>query len=61
VRIIRAQDCQTTPLKNGGGSTTEIAAAPAGASLETFDWRTSMARVGSDGPYLVLLREHRAR
>jgi uncharacterized protein len=51
LRIIRAQDCRTTPWKNGGGSTTEIAAAPEGASLETFDWRISMAQVASDGPF----------
>jgi hypothetical protein len=51
VRIIRASDCKTTPWKNGGGSTTEIAVGPAGASLEDFDWRVSMARVASDGPF----------
>lgn len=51
MRIIRASDCKTTPWKNGGGSTTEIATGPAGASLETFDWRISMARVASDGPF----------
>jgi environmental stress-induced protein Ves len=51
LRIIRAGDCLTTPWKNGGGSTTEIAASPEGASLDTFDWRVSMARVASDGPF----------
>jgi environmental stress-induced protein Ves len=51
VRIIRANDCKTTPWKNGGGSTTEIAIGPAGASLQAFDWRVSMARVASDGPF----------
>jgi environmental stress-induced protein Ves len=51
MRIIRANDCKTTPWKNGGGSTTEIAAGPAGSSLESFDWRISMARVASDGPF----------
>ena len=51
MRIIRAGDCRTTPWKNGGGSTTEIAAGPEGASLETFDWRISMAQVASDGPF----------
>jgi environmental stress-induced protein Ves len=51
VRIIRARDCKTTPWKNGGGSTTEIAIAPADASLDSFDWRVSMARVASDGPF----------
>jgi environmental stress-induced protein Ves len=51
LRIIRARDCRTTPWKNGGGSTTEIAAEPSGASLDTFDWRVSMARVAADGPF----------
>jgi uncharacterized protein len=51
LRIIRARDCRSAPWKNGGGSTTEIAAEPAGASLDTFDWRVSMARVASDGPF----------
>ena len=39
------------PWKNGGGSTTEIAIGPAGASLDAFDWRISMARVATDGPF----------
>jgi environmental stress-induced protein Ves len=51
VRIVRASDCKTTPWKNGGGSTTEVAVAPADASLDDFDWRISMATVASDGPF----------
>ncbi|MBR0795266.1 HutD family protein [Bradyrhizobium jicamae] len=51
MKIVRAGECKTTAWKNGGGSTTEIAAAPAGASLDNFDWRVSMARVASDGPF----------
>ncbi|HEX9468193.1 MAG TPA: HutD family protein [Bradyrhizobium sp.] len=51
MKVIRAVDCRTTPWKNGGGSTTEIAAEPSGASLDTFDWRVSMAKVASDGPF----------
>lgn len=51
MRIIRANDCKTTPWKNGGGSTTEVAVSPADASLEDFDWRISMAVVASDGPF----------
>lgn len=51
MRIIRASDCKTTPWKNGGGSTTEIAIGPPGASLEAFDWRVSTALVASDGPF----------
>ena len=51
MRIIRANTCKTTSWKNGGGSTTEIVVEPPDASLETFDWRISMARVSSDGPF----------
>jgi environmental stress-induced protein Ves len=51
LKIIRAIDCRTTRWKNGGGSTTEIAIEPSGASLESFDWRISMAQVASDGPF----------
>jgi uncharacterized protein len=51
MRIIRAADCLSMPWKNGGGTTTEIAVAPEGASLDDFDWRISMAHVGQDGPF----------
>ncbi len=51
MRIIRAADCLVMPWKNGGGTTTEIAVAPEGASLSDFDWRISMAHVGQDGPF----------
>jgi environmental stress-induced protein Ves len=51
VKIVRVSDCRTTAWKNGGGSTTEIAVEPPGASLDDFDWRVSMARVASDGPF----------
>ena len=39
------------PWKNGGGETIEIAVFPEEASLDTFDWRISMASVASDGPF----------
>lgn len=39
------------PWKNGGGVTTEIAVFPEGAGLDDFEWRLSMARVASDGPF----------
>ena len=37
--------------KNGGGETTEIALFPENAGLTDFDWRISMARVESAGPF----------
>lgn len=41
------------PWKNGGGETREIAVAPLGATLETLDWRISLATVEIDGPFSV--------
>jgi hypothetical protein len=39
------------PWKNGGGTTAEIASGPPGSTLDSFDWRISMAQVASDGPF----------
>jgi len=39
------------PWKNGGGETREIAASPAGATLDNMDWRVSLATVATDGPF----------
>lgn len=41
------------PWKNGGGSTTEIAIAPVGATLDKFDWRISLATISASGPFSV--------
>ncbi|AZN99264.1 HutD family protein [Mesorhizobium sp. M9A.F.Ca.ET.002.03.1.2] len=51
MRILRAAEYRSMPWKNGGGVTTEIAVSPAGAALDAFDWRVSMARVESGGPF----------
>ena len=40
-----------SPWKNGGGSTTEIAIEPAGATLHNFDWRLSLATIAHSGPF----------
>ena len=39
------------PWKNGGGITTEIAIGPAGATLDNFDWRVSVACIETAGPF----------
>lgn len=39
------------PWKNGGGTTAEILAAPAGSGFDDFDWRISTARVEASGPF----------
>jgi environmental stress-induced protein Ves len=51
MRILRSAEYRSMPWKNGGGVTTEVAVSPAGAGLDEFDWRISMARVESDGPF----------
>ena len=53
MRILRAADHRRMPWKNGGGVTTEIAVFPAGAGLDDFEWRLSMANVASDGPFSI--------
>ena len=51
MRILPAAGFAVQPWKNGGGVTTEIIVSPPGAGFDTFDWRISMARVASDGPF----------
>jgi environmental stress-induced protein Ves len=51
VRIFRSVDYVARPWKNGGGTTRDIAVSPPGASLDTFDWRLSLAQVDRDGPF----------
>lgn len=46
-----SKDYKTMPWKNGGGSTTELAIFPEGASLDHFIWRLSTATVAQDGPF----------
>ncbi len=40
-----------TPWKNGGGSTREIVCRPAGAGMDGFDWRVSIATIDKAGPF----------
>ena len=51
MRILRAGNYRRMKWKNGGGETTEIALFPENAGLTDFDWRISMARVESAGPF----------
>lgn len=51
LKVLRANAHRRMRWKNGGGVTTEIAVAPAGASMESFDWRVSTADVASDGQF----------
>jgi environmental stress-induced protein Ves len=51
MQILYARDRVVSPWKNGGGTTTEVAAFPPGASLENFGWRVSIAQVARGGPF----------
>lgn len=51
MQILRAADQPVSTWKNGGGRTRSVAIAPAGACLEDFDWRVSVAEVSADGPF----------
>jgi len=51
MRLMRAAEYRRMRWKNGLGETTEIAVHPEGATVDSFDWRISMARVDSDGPF----------
>ncbi len=53
MQIVRAGEYRRMPWKNGGGETFEVAVFPPEASLNQFDWRISMARVASDGPFSI--------
>lgn len=50
-KVLRAKSYARMPWKNGGGETREIAIFPPAASLDTLDWRVSMAVVAQDGPF----------
>jgi len=52
-QLIQYASLMPAPWKNGGGSTTEIAAAPAGAGFDDFDWRVSLATITQDGAFSV--------
>ena len=51
MKLISASAMRRMPWKNGGGVTTEIAIAPAGATIDNFDWRISTAQVEAAGPF----------
>jgi environmental stress-induced protein Ves len=51
MKKLSAASHRAMPWKNGGGTTIEVARSPEGDSFEDFDWRISMARVESSGPF----------
>lgn len=51
MRILKADEYQRMPWRNGHGETAQIAIEPAAATLNDFDWRVSMARIDDNGPF----------
>ncbi|MEU9080070.1 HutD family protein [Kitasatospora sp. NPDC048538] len=51
IQVLRAAERPATAWLNGGGVTREVAGHPAGAGLDGFDWRVSLADVASAGPF----------
>ncbi len=52
LRLRGPEAFRTTPWRNGGGVTTELAIAPEGATVsDAFGWRLSAAQVASSGPF----------
>jgi environmental stress-induced protein Ves len=51
ITYLPASERVAQPWKNGGGITREIAVFPAGASMDDFLWRVSMAEVTEAGPF----------
>jgi len=56
VRVVVAAECVPQPWANGGGTTRDLAIAPAGARVPApaFDWRLSLADIDRDGPFSPL-------
>ena len=51
MQLLRAADRPAIQWKNGGGVTRDIIVSPPGATMDDFDWRISIADVGSSGPF----------
>ena len=51
MNILRADAQPVTAWKNGGGRTRAVAIGPAGATIDDFAWRISVAEVAADGPF----------
>jgi uncharacterized protein len=49
--ILRARDRRQMLWKNGGGVTSEVAVFPAGADLDGFGWRITIATIQAHGPF----------
>ena len=50
-KLITAGSLPSMPWKNGGGTTREVLKFPASSTIDTFDWRISLAAVATPGPF----------
>ncbi|HXF23000.1 MAG TPA: HutD family protein [Gemmatimonadaceae bacterium] len=53
MRILKSDEYRRMPWRNGRGETAEVAIGPAGATIDDFDWRVSMAHIDGDGPFSI--------
>ncbi|MDX2144613.1 MAG: HutD family protein [Rhodospirillaceae bacterium] len=53
MRMLHAIERASAPWKNGGGVTQDVMIWPSGASLDSFDWRISIADILTDGPFSI--------
>lgn len=51
IKIISASERKSMAWKNGDGVTEEIIISPPGSSMESFNWRISMAHVTADNSF----------
>jgi environmental stress-induced protein Ves len=51
--ILRARDRRSTRWRNGAGFATDVVTGPRDASVADFDWRISIATIGSNSDFSV--------
>lgn len=51
MRVLRRAAYRTIPWKNGRGVAHLVAASPAGAGYDGFDWQVSRPEIAADGPF----------
>ena len=52
-KLITAETLPSMPWKNGGGTTREVLKCPVSSTINTFDWRISLAAVATSGPFSI--------
>ena len=52
-RLIAVDSLAPMPWKNGGGTTREVLKFPPDSTIDTVDWRISLASVANSGPFSI--------